>query len=138
MSNSLKITIVRNGNSIDTDATLAGVANDLAKLAASEQSSNETIAEAVATVWAANNVKAMKLDTLANEAVAFIPGVTTETRESVVLSVKEYVRGATDTMLIARGKHGGVQFLARLSAEELASVKAQVAKADAKRTAVAA
>lgn len=135
MSNKIEVQFIRDETTgrIDVNATLGAWSNDLAVYASKEEADLDVIADAVNRVWEENpGLKFMTLDAVSTFALSHIPGVSPGALEDVKERIQDYVRGATERFHIGKGKGGGVQFLERLSPDELVKVNAQRTKAAAK------
>lgn len=131
MNQTIEVTVIRatDGN-IDVSETLSTFHKQLSEYASLEAADLQVIEQAVTRVWEENpKLKNLNLDAIASFAMKHIPGVEVSAFTQVQERIKSYVRSATDTYALTKGKGGGVMRRDRLSAEELAKVDVQVAKA---------
>jgi hypothetical protein len=139
MNTEITVKLERVNGVVDANATVASFVNAVDSLIAQEQETREMIAGAVDAVWSAHpSDTAILIDDLATLATAFISGMETSDVREIKATIKDYIRNTPSLFHVAKGAGGGVQLLARLDAEGLASVEASRAKAAAKRAAVAA
>lgn len=136
--NTFTVNVVRLGGEIDINATLTEVNAKLSQLATSERANFDEIAERVADVFAEHpGMKSFQLGVLAAYTMNKL-SVPPSEFEEIQERVKDYVRNATDLFHIAKGKGGGVLYLARLDEKEMAKVLEQRAKETAKVAALSA
>lgn len=131
MSNSDKVSVelVRDGNGrVNISDTLAKFQNDLNQYLLREQADLDQIAVHVRAFWDENPVlRTVSTDALASQVFARL-NMPLESYADTTARIKAYVKSATDTFAVMRGKDGGVMLRERLTADELVKADAQAAK----------
>jgi hypothetical protein len=120
---------------VDVNQSLASFHNDLNKFVAAEQSDLDQIGIAVAEFWAENPAaRNLSLDAVASSVFGKL-AMPAETFKACTDRIKGFIRSATDTYYVGKGKDGGVRCLDRMSDEERTKALASREKAAAKKAA---
>lgn len=133
----VSVTLVRDGNgNVDVPGTLAGFQTDLQTYTLREQADLEQIRDAVESFWNEQplTTKSVSMDALASAVFAKL-NMPVTTYAEATSRIKNYIRTATDTFAVVRGKDGGCSLRSRLTADELAKADAQASKLAARKSA---